>query len=84
MTEVSSKHPQRDPLRLNRDTILLNSVVKVIQGHNVLFSLESSSEIAVSLLSVEECYIPAPPVFDYSVAVSGTLAPLDGHVLELL
>lgn len=75
MTEVSSKHPQRDPLRLNRDTILLNSVVKVIQGHNVLFSLESSSEIAVSLLSVEECYIPAPPVFDYSVAVSGTLAP---------
>lgn len=75
MTEVSPKHPQRDPLRLNRDTILLNSVVKVTQGHHVLFPLESSSEMAVSLLPMEECYIPAPSVFDYPRAVSGTLAP---------
>lgn len=75
MTEVSPKHPQRDPLRLNRDTILLNSVVKVTQGHCVLFSLEPSSEMAVSQLPMEECNIPAPPVFDYSTAVSGTLAP---------
>lgn len=84
MTEVSPKHPQRDPLRLNRDTILLNSVVKVTQGHNVLFSLESSSEMAVSLLPMEECYIPAPPVFDYSIAVPVTLAPQDEHVSDLL
>lgn len=84
MTEVSPKHPQRDPLRLDRDTSLLNSVVKVTEGHNVLFSLESSSEMAVSLLPMEECYIPAPPVFDYSIAVPGTLTPQDEHVPELL
>lgn len=60
---------------INRDTILLNSVVKVTQGHSVLFSLEPSSEMAVSQLPMEECNIPAPPDFHYSTADSDTLAP---------
>lgn len=52
ITEVSLKHPRRDPSRLSKQKLFFffNSVVQVTWGHGVLFSLESCSDMAVSLL----------------------------------